>query len=55
MYQSNPESEYLYLGDTANTASGVLYFELGDDTKVVDLQYWDGTDYVWRINVDEIM
>ena len=49
------ESDYLYKGETPDMVSGVLYFELEDDTKVVDLQYWDGTDYVWRINVDEIM
>lgn len=49
------ESDYLYKGETPDMVSGVLYFELEDDTKVVDLQYWDGTDYVWRINVNEIM
>lgn len=55
MYQSNPESEYLYLGDTASTASGVLYYELEEDMDVVDIFYWNGTDCAWRVNLSEIM
>ena len=35
------------------TAKGVGYFEVEDDTNIVDITYWSGTNCVWRIDLSE--